>query len=327
MTDSSVSRRGFLGAAAATVGAVALSAGLAGCSESSTGQAETATTDTTSTDAAATDTATTTPAADVKPVIMVVSFGTSYNESRHITIGAIEDDIREAYPDYEVVRAFTADTIVDKLKKRDGREIMNVDAAFQYCIDKGVKELVVQPTHLMAGHEYTDVQNALEEQKANFEKTALGKPLLDTDDDYQNVMKAIVEDCKDYDDGKTAIIVMGHGTDADSNEDYSKMQQTFTDGGYKQYFVTTVEATPSFDDTIKLVKKAGFKKALLRPFMVVAGDHATNDMADASSKDSLAGKCKAAGIDATPLLRGLGQVVAIDEIYVAHVKEAISALA
>lgn len=299
MGNDSISRRGFLGAAAA-VGAVAVSAGLVGCGGTSTSQA--------------------------KPTIMVVSFGTSFNDSRHITIGAIESDIREAFPDYDVIRAFTAQTIIDKLKERDGRSIMNIEEAFQRCVDNGVKELIVQPTHLMAGFEYTDIQKTFDEQKGNFDKAVLGKPLLDSDADYQAVMEAIVEDSQRYDDGETAICLMGHGTEADSNSDYAKMQKMFTDAKYGQYFVTTVEATPSFDETVKAMKDAGFERAVLRPFMVVAGDHANNDMADTSDKGSLAAKCAAAGIRATSVLEGLGQVVGIDEIYVSHVQDSIDSL-
>lgn len=257
---------------------------------------------------------------------MVVSFGTSYNDSRHVTIGAIESDIREAFPDYDVIRAFTAQTIIDILEERDGRSIMNVEEAFQYCIDNGVTELIVQPTHLMAGHEFADIQATFEEQQGNFERAVLGRPLLDSEDDYQAVMEALVEDSQQYDDGETAICLMGHGTDADSNSDYTTMQETFTNANYNQYFVSTVEAAPTFDDVVAAMSDAGYTKALLRPFMVVAGDHANNDMADESDAESLASKCRAAGITPTSLLVGLGEIVGIDEIYVSHVQACIDSL-
>ena len=178
----------------------------------------------------------------------------------------------------------------------------------------------------MAGKEYTDVQSSLDKVKDKFEKTALGRPLLDTDDDYEAVIKAIVDATKSYDDGHTAICFMGHGTDADSNSDYAKLQDKLTADGYKQYFITTVEATPNFDDTIKLMKDAGYKKAVVRPLMIVAGDHANNDMAGEDDPDSLVSKCKAAGITPTPVIEGLGQLIAIDELFVQHTQAAIDQL-
>ena len=262
-----------------------------------------------------------------KPVILVVSFGTSYNDSRHITIGAIEDAIRETYPDYDVRRAFTAQIIIDKLAERDGIVIDNFEQAMDKLVEEGVQKVVVQPTHLMAGYEYTDVLNSLQQNYADkFDAIVLGDPLLTSDEDYSEVVEAICDATAEYDDGQTAICFMGHGTEADSNEDYTHLQQVLTDAGHTSYFVGTVEATPTFDDIVEAAQAAGFTRAVLRPLMVVAGDHANNDMADTEDPDSFASKFIAAGFEVECVVEGLGQLVAIDDIYVRHVADAIAQL-
>ena len=262
-----------------------------------------------------------------KPVILVVSFGTSYNDSRHITIGAIEDAIRETYPDYDVRRAFTAQIIIDKLAERDGIVIDNFEQAMDKLVEEGVQKVIVQPTHLMAGYEYTDVLNSLQSNYADkFEAIVLGDPLLTSDEDYSEVVEAICDATAEYDDGQTAICFMGHGTEADSNEDYTHLQQVLTDAGHTSSFVGTVEATPTFDDVVEAAQAAGFTKAVLRPLMVVAGDHANNDMADTEDPDSFASKFIAAGFEVECVVEGLGQLVAIDDIYVRHVADAITQL-
>ncbi len=308
--ESTVSRRNFIAAAAglATVG-------LAACSNNSSSSSDTSAT-------------TETKAAAAKPVILVTSFGTSYNDSRHITIGAIEDAVREKYGhDYDVRRAFTAQIIIDKLKKRDNISIDNMTEALDRCVADGVTQVVVQPTHLMDGLEYNDVKDELEKYKDKFEKTSLGEPLLSSDDDYSKVADAIKDAMASYDDGKTAICLMGHGTEAESNKDYTTMQEKFTAKGYTQFFVGTVEAEPTCDDVIAAAQAAGYTKAVLAPLMVVAGDHANNDMADETDPDSWAAKFIAAGFEVECVLKGLGQYDTIDDIYVEHTTAAVEALA
>lgn len=302
-----ISRRSLLsgGAAALALGA------LTGCSRNN--------------DGAGSSGASTAPAA--KPVILVTSFGTSYNSTRHVTIGAIEDAIREKYGrDYDVRRAFTSQIIIDKLKERDGIEIDNVEEALDRAKADGVETVIVQPTHLMAGLEYTDIKDELDKRSDDFKQVALGEPLLASDADYQAVAEAIAEQRANLDDGACAFVLMGHGTTADSNADYATMQRTFDALGKKQFFVGTVEAEPTCEDVIAGVQAAGYAKAVLSPFMVVAGDHATNDMADTSDPDSWASKFTAAGIETTCLLEGLGQYSGIDDIYVYHVAAAIESL-
>lgn len=300
--STQLSRRAFMGSAAGALAAL----GLAGCASAST-----------SSD-------TSQPAA--KPVILVTSFGTSYAVSRHITIGAIESDIREAYPNYDVRRAFTAQIIIDHIESDTGRHIDNFEEAMDKIVADGVKELIVQPTHLMDGFEYTDVKNSLEDYKDKFDKCALGATLLSSEQDQIDVAKAVKAAMERYEDGKTALCLMGHGTEADSNSIYATMQQVFADQGMKDYFMATVEAEPTFADMVKTVKEAGYTKAVLRPFMVVSGDHANNDMADTDDPESLASQLIAAGLEVECILEGLGQIAEIDDIYVQHVQDAIDSL-
>ena len=258
--------------------------------------------------------------------ILIVSFGTSYSNSRHVTIGAIEDAIREAYPDYQVRRAFTAQIIIDKLKKEENIEIDNVKQALDRAVANGVKTLIVQPTHLMNGLEYNDLKKELDKYKDKFDKIALGEPLLTSDEDFKQVIAAITNDTKEYLDGETAICFMGHGTEADSNKVYATLQEKLKAAGYNDYFVGTVEATPTVDDVIAQVKESGkYKRVILQPLMVVAGDHANNDMAG-DEEGSWATKFKAAGFEVKPVLRGLGQNYDIQKIYLEHLKAAIDSL-
>lgn len=258
--------------------------------------------------------------------ILVVSFGTSYNDSRDITIGAIENAIAEAFPDFEVRRSFTSQIIIDKLKERDGLEIDNVEEALKRAAADGIKRLVVQPTHLMEGYEYTDLKEALEGYYDKFEQVVLGEPLLTDASDYEAVAKAVVEATASYDDGRTAICFMGHGTEADSNSVYSKLQETLAADGYDNYFIGTVEAEPSLEDVIKAVDAADqYKKAVLQPLMVVAGDHANNDMAG-DKEDSWKSAFEAKGYEVECILRGLGENEAIQEVYVEHTRAAVDSL-
>ena len=257
--------------------------------------------------------------------LLVVSFGTSYNDSRRETIGAIEKAMQKAFPDYAVRRGFTSQIIIDHVNKRDGEVIDNVTEALDRAVANGVKTLVVQPTHLMNGLEYTDLKDELAGYSDSFEKVVLGEPLLTSDADFQTVMNAIVDATKEYDDGETAICFMGHGTEADSNQVYTKMQETLTAAGHKNYFVGTVEATPSLDDVIAAVKESGLKKVVLRPLMIVAGDHANNDMAgdeDGSWKTEF----EKAGFEVTTVVEGLGSVPAIQDLFVQHAQAAVDSL-
>ena len=257
--------------------------------------------------------------------LMVVSFGTSYNDNRRMTVGAIEDAIEKASPDYSVRRAFTSQIIIDHVKSRDNEIIDNVTEALDRAEKNGVKRLVIQPTHLMNGLEYTDLSNELAEYADAFENVVLGEPLLTSDEDFKAVAKAITDATKEYDDGETAICFMGHGTEAESNQVYAKMQQVLSDEGFENYYVGTVEAEPSLEDVLKAVGEKEYKKVVLEPLMVVAGDHANNDMAgdeDGSWKTEF----EKAGYEVTCLVRGLGELPEIQQLYVEHAQAAIDSL-
>ena len=257
--------------------------------------------------------------------LLVLSFGTSFNDSRRLTIGAIEDQLEKSFPDYSVRRGFTANIVIDHVAKRDGEKIDDIDESLKRAVDNGVKNLVVQPTHLMNGLEYEELKGDIAQYSDAFDKIAIGQPLLSSDDDFSRVENAIVDWTKDYDDGETAIVFMGHGTSADSNGVYQKMQDLLTKDGHTNYFVGTVEATPSLDDVMAAVKKGNYKRVVLETLMVVAGDHANNDMAG-DDKDSWKSQFEAAGYQVECLLRGLGENETIRQIYVEHAQAAIDSL-
>lgn len=258
--------------------------------------------------------------------ILVVSFGTSYNDSRDLTIGAIENAIAEEFPEYDVRRAFTSQIIIDKLAERDGLVVDNVEEALDRAVADGITTLVVQPTHLMNGYEYTDLADALSEYESQFEQIVLAEPLLTSDEDFDAVVEAITMRTIDYDDGETAICFMGHGTEAEANEVYPKLQEKLTDAGYSNYFVGTVEAEPSLDDVIAAISENGdYTKVVLEPLMVVCGDHANNDMAG-DEDDSWKSCFEEEGYEVECILEGLGQNEDIQQIYVSHTQDAVDSL-
>ena len=257
--------------------------------------------------------------------LLVVSFGTSYNDSRRLTIGAIETALAEAFPDWSVRRAFTSQIIIDRVRDRDGVEIDNVKAALDRAVDNGVKTLVVQPTHLMDGLEYTDLVDELAQYADAFEHIAVGAPLLTSDGDFQAVAEAITQATAQYDDGDTAICFMGHGTEAESNRIYGEIQQVLTAGGHNHYYVGTVEAEPTLDDVLAGVKDSGAHKVVLQPLMIVAGDHANNDMAG-DEEGSWKRVFQDAGYEVECVLKGLGELRAIQQLFVAHAQAAMDTL-
>ncbi|MCR5089654.1 MAG: sirohydrochlorin cobaltochelatase [Oscillospiraceae bacterium] len=254
--------------------------------------------------------------------LLVVSFGTSFNDSRRLTIGGIEHALMEAFPGMSVRRGFTSQIIIDHVLARDGEVIDNVTEALDRAIDNGVKTLVVQPTHLMHGFEYTDLVDELAGYADAFEKVIVGEPLLSSEEDFAAVAEIITSATKDYDDGNTAICFMGHGTEADSNEVYAQMQKVLSDAGYANYFIGTVEAEPSLDDLLEAVRAGGYTKVVLEPLMIVAGDHANNDMAG-DDEDSWKSAFEAEGYDVICLLRGLGEMEGVQQLFVAHTQAAV----
>lgn len=261
----------------------------------------------------------------LKPVILVVSFGTSYNESRDITIGAVEKAIEKAYPAYDVRRAFTSQIIIDILAEREGLEIDNIDQAMDKLVADGVKEVIVQPTHIMNGFEYDDVVAEVTAYADKFDKLVIGKNLLTTDEDYNEVIRIVTEETADCVNDGTAMVFMGHGTEHASNATYAKLQEMITAAGYTNYFVGTVESTPTVEDVIASVKAGGFTKVVLEPLMIVAGDHANNDMAS-DEEDSWKTLFTEAGFEVDCVIKGLGQFEGIQQLIVKHTQEAIDSI-
>ena len=279
--------------------------------------------------------------------LLVVSFGTSFNDSRAEDIGGIEKALEAAYPDWSVRRAFTAQIIINHVQARDDEKIDNVDQALERAVDNGVKNLVVQPTHLMHGAEYDELVEALDNYKDKFETVTVAEPLLGEvgsdatviNEDKAKVAEAITAEAvktAGYDsldaakeDG-TAFVFMGHGTSHSAKVSYSQMAAQMEALSYDNVFIGTVEGEPedtSCENVIEAVKEAGYTKVVLRPLMVVAGDHANNDMAG-DDEDSWKSQFTASGyfdsIDTQ--ISGLGRIDAIEQIYVDHTKDAIDSL-
>ena len=279
--------------------------------------------------------------------LLVVSFGTSFNDSRAEDVKGIEDALAEAYPDWSVRRAFTAQIILNHVEARDDEVIDNMQQALDRAVENGVKNLVVQPTHLMHGAEYDEMTEAINGYKDKFESVAIAEPMLGEvgddatviNDDKKAVAQAITDAaCKEagFDsmdaaaEAGTAFVFMGHGTSHTANVTYDQMQTQMEDLGYKNAFIGTVEGEPedtACDKVIEKVKEAGYKNVVLRPLMVVAGDHANNDMAG-DDEDSWKSQFVASGnfdkVDCQ--IEGLGRVEAVEKLYVEHTKAAIDSL-
>ena len=279
--------------------------------------------------------------------LLVVSFGTSFNDSRAKDIKGVEDALQAAYPDWSVRRAFTAQIIINHVQARDGEKIDNMQQAMDRAVANGVKNLVVQPTHLMHGAEYDEMMEMIDDYRDKFESVAVAEPLLGEvgadatviNEDKEAVAKAVTAEAvatAGYDsveaaakDG-TAFVFMGHGTSHTAKVSYSQMQTVMQTLGYDNVFIGTVEGEPestSCENVIEAVKAAGYTKVVLRPLMVVAGDHANNDMAGAD-EDSWLSQFEASGaFDSVDCqIAGLGGVADVEQLYIAHTKVAIDSL-
>ncbi len=258
-----------------------------------------------------------------KKAILVVSFGTSYNESREKTIGSIEKKIAEAFPDYDQRRAFTSQTIIDKIARRDNEKIDNVKEAMEKFIDEGYGSLIIQPTHVMNGEEYDEMRELTKPFEKNFVSVKYGKPLLTSSEDYKDVIDAVAKDIPMISDKTCAVVFMGHGTNHFANATYSALDYRFKAEGYENVFVGTVEGYPHLDKIKKDLEKFKPKKVTLIPFMIVAGDHAKNDMAG-DDPDSWYSQFAAAGFEVEAALKGLGEYPGIRRLLVEHLKAADS---
>ena len=279
--------------------------------------------------------------------LLVVSFGTSFNDSRAEDIKGIEDALAKAYPDWSVRRAFTAQIIINHVQARDDEVIDNMQQALDRAVENGVKNLVVQPTHLMHGAEYDEMTEAINGYKDKFESVAIAEPMLGEvgddatviNDDKKAVAQAITDEaCKEagFDsmdaaaEAGTAFVFMGHGTSHTANITYDQMQTQMENLGFKNAFIGTVEGKPedtACDKVIEKVKEAGYKNVVLRPLMVVAGDHANNDMAG-DDEDSWKSQFVASGNfeNVDTQIAGLGRIEAVEQLYVDHTKAAIDSI-
>lgn len=277
--------------------------------------------------------------------LLVVSFGTSYNDSRVNDIKSIEDALQEAYPDWSVRRAFTAQIIINHIQARDGEKIDNMTQALERAVANGVKNLVVQPTHLMHGAEYDEMCAAIDEYRDQFESVSIAEPLLGEvgsdatviNADKEAVAKAITAaavEASGFDsleaakEAGAAFVFMGHGTAHVARVSYSQMSAQMQNLGYENVFIGTVEGEPeetACESVIEKVRAAGYTTVILRPLMVVAGDHANNDMAG-SDDDSWKPMFEDAGLTVDCQIVGLGGIADIQTLYIAHTKAAIDSL-
>ncbi len=278
--------------------------------------------------------------------LLVVSFGTSFNDSRVADIKSIEDALQAANPDWSVRRAFTAQIIINHIQARDGEKIDNMEQALERAVANGVKQLVVQPTHLMHGAEYDEMCAAIEKVRDKFESVEIAEPMLGEvgsdaaviNADKEAVAKAVVaaalsesgyESTAAAKEAGVAYVLMGHGTAHVAKVTYSQMATQMDKLGYENVFIGTVEGEPedtSCEAVIAAVKEAGYTTVVLRPLMVVAGDHANNDMAGAD-EDSWKTMFEAAGLTVNCQISGLGRIADVQALYVAHTKAAIDAIA
>ena len=278
--------------------------------------------------------------------LLVVSFGTSFNDSRVADIKSIEDALQEANPDWSVRRAFTAQIIINHIQARDGEKIDNMEQALERAVANGVKQLVVQPTHLMHGAEYDEMCAAIDKVRDQFESVEIAEPMLGEvgsdatviNADKEAVAKAVVaaalsesgyESTAAAKEAGVAYVLMGHGTAHVAKVTYSQMATQMDKLGYENVFIGTVEGEPedtSCEAVIAAVKEAGYTTVVLRPLMVVAGDHANNDMAGAD-EDSWKTMFEAAGLTVNCQISGLGRIADVQALYVAHTKAAIDAIA
>ena len=259
--------------------------------------------------------------------LLVVSFGTVSPESRRLNIDAVEQAIRDSCGDmFNVCRCFTSQTVINIINKKEGIRIDNISEALDRAVRNGVRNLAVQPTHLMKGQEYEKLKSVLASYADSFGCVALGDPLLSSEEDCRLLADALIEVSGQYDDGKTAVVFMGHGTGAASNDVYLKMQKSLSGCGKNNYYIGTVEAEPSVEDVLNAVRKGNYSRAVLRPLMLVAGNHAVNDMASADDPDSWYSRFTSAGYETVCVIEGLGQIPAVRDIYVCHARRAVSSL-
>ena len=256
--------------------------------------------------------------------ILVVSFGTSYEASRKATIEKIEQDIRNAFQDHRIYRAWTSKFIISILKKRDNYTVPTVKEALEQMITDGIREVVVQPTHILDGIENNIMKEEVLSYKESFDKIAFGTPLLADSKDESQAINAVTTEFSDLKETE-ALVFMGHGTTHQVNTVYAGLDQKFKESAHANVFIGTVEVDPTIHDLVKEVTSFQPSKIYVTPFMIVAGDHALNDMAG-DSPDSWVCQFENAGFEVCPIIKGLGEYPGIRRMYVEHAQKAIDSM-
>lgn len=258
---------------------------------------------------------------ETKKAILVVSFGTSYNSTREKTIDVIEKKIGESFPDCQIYRAWTSKMIMAKLLKRDGIKINNVKEAMEQMHREGITDVLIQPTHVINGIENDLMKEDALSWRDSFHSITFGTPLLTSEQDNCDIIEAINQEFS-YLKADEALVLMGHGTTHYANAIYAALDYTFKDKGYPNIHLGTVEAYPSMETLLKMIREQNPSKVVLAPFMIVAGDHARNDMAS-DDPDSWRCQFEAAGFPVECVLKGLGEYTKVQEIFIRHVREAM----
>ena len=254
-----------------------------------------------------------------KKAILTVSFGTSHLDTLEKTIGAIERRIAQSFPDYRVVRAFTSQMIINKLKRTEDLAVDNVKEALGRLAQEGVERVIVQPTHIINGIENDRMMEDIMEYMDRFQKIKVGKPVLSSVDDYKKAIHAVMAEVDVAED--EMLVLMGHGTEHHANSAYPTLEYTFHELGYQQVLVGTVESFPELKNVISKLRISGKKKVLLMPFMIVAGDHAKNDMA--GEEDSWMSELKEEGYEVRAIIKGLGEMEGIQNLILEHIEDVL----
>lgn len=256
-----------------------------------------------------------------KKAILIVSFGTSHKDTREKTIDAIEIDCKGAFPGIPQRRAFTSSIIMKKLKSRNNLHIDNVTEAMEKLIYEGYRRVVIQPTHILNGDEYEKMVAMAKAFEGKLDSLEIGAPLLTTSDDFNELCRGVAEHLSAHRNDDNAVVLMGHGTGHHTDAVYAALEYRFHALGYKNIFVGTVEGYPDFDTLLERIKEYGPTKCVLFPLMIVAGEHAKNDMA--GEEDSWKKKLEQSGYKVECLLEGLGELDSVRAMYVEHLRRAV----
>lgn len=255
--------------------------------------------------------------------ILLISFGTSHNETRKKTIDAMEQEIRNAFPQYPVFHAWTSPRIISKLKK-SGHAVSAPREALEEMLEQGIRRILIQPTYILNAIENQLMKDCVNAFADRFDAISFGTPLLTSETDFQDVLQAVTREFFPL-AADTALVLMGHGSEHPANIAYTQLQTLCSVSGYHNIFVGTVEASPTLDDILTALKSSACRRIILAPLMLVSGDHAVNDMAG-ESPDSWKNRLLAEGYSVSPVLKGLGEYQDIRDIFIKHAKKALEKL-